>query len=156
MSVGAVAPTAVASHLGSELQRLRTALARDAPPDEQLVQAVVAVLAAWAKGADAWPARPVAVVAVGSRTRPDLVGGLAARIGGIGRLPVLGSLRQRGTPGRAEGNSARRVRDLDGRLELPADLVATVAPNGEPLYAVATSQGLLNTTVNFNLFRRGF
>ncbi|WP_395612617.1 hypothetical protein [Allosphingosinicella sp.] len=27
-------------------------------------------------------------------------------------------------------------------LELPADLVATVAPDGEPLYAVVTSQGL--------------
>ena len=117
-------------------ERLRTALARDAPPADELMAAVVAVLAAWAKGTDPWPARPVAVVAVGSRGRPALVHGLAQRIAEVGRLPLLGAMALSGTPRPGEGNSARRVRDLDAQLRLPGSLAAVLSTVDGPVLLV--------------------
>ncbi len=117
-------------------ERLRTALARDVPPTDELIAAVVAVLAAWAKGPDAWSARPVAVVAVGSRGRPALVHGLAQRIAEIGRLPLLGAMALSGVPRPGEGNSARRVRDLDTQLDLPASLATELSTVDGPVLLV--------------------
>jgi ATP-dependent DNA helicase RecQ len=53
-----------------------------------------------------------------SRARPTLIGSLAARIGAIGRLPVLGTLaRVRDeTPGGGRSNSAQRLRAVYGSL----------------------------------------
>jgi len=71
-------------------QRLRAMLDGGAPdtavPDD-LVEAVVKVLAAWD-----WAQRPAGVVTLPSRSRPLLVESLGTRIAGIGRLPYLGQL----------------------------------------------------------------
>ena len=55
-------------------------------PDD-IIDAVVKVLAAWE-----WAARPVAVVAMPSRSRPQLIDNLSRRIAEIGRLSYLGTL----------------------------------------------------------------
>ncbi len=124
--------------------RLRALVSPDAPdthlPDD-LAAAVVEVLKAWARGDDAWQQRPAGVVAVGSRSHPDLVESTAARIAAVGRLPMLGALTSsRASSGGHRGNSAQRVlalhdaftvppavadalQDLDGPVLLVDDLV---------------------------------
>ena len=70
-----------------------------------MASACVRVLAEWD-----WETRPVAVVAMPSRTRPRLVGSLARTIAEVGRLPLLGSLELTGSgPGGSGGNSAYRL-----------------------------------------------
>ena len=60
-----------------------------------VLNAVVTVLADWARSPGGWAsgtpdavARPVGVVAMPSRTRPQLVGSLAEGVAGVGRLPL--------------------------------------------------------------------
>jgi ATP-dependent DNA helicase RecQ len=71
--------------------RLRALLSATRSADDQvpddIIDAVVKVLAAWD-----WAARPVGVVALPSRTRPQLISNLSRRIAEIGRLPYLGTL----------------------------------------------------------------
>jgi ATP-dependent DNA helicase RecQ len=70
--------------------RLRSVLADDAadePVPEELVTALVKVLAGWD-----WAERPAGVIALPSRTRPHLIRSLGERISEIGRLPYLGTL----------------------------------------------------------------
>jgi len=102
--------------------RLRALLAADSADDlvpDDVVAAVVRVLAAWD-----WAVRPAAVVSVPSRTRPRLIGSLAERIAEIGRMPALGSLDRvapagsAGTAGR-QHNSAQRLRAVWGTLAVP-------------------------------------
>jgi ATP-dependent DNA helicase RecQ len=94
-------------------QRLRTVLAEDGPASADLLRAVVPVLAEWG-----WAQRPVAVVSVPSRHRPQLVESLAAGIAEIGRLELLGSLDlQHGGPtGEPGGNSAFRLAGVWERI----------------------------------------
>lgn len=97
-------------------------------PDDVL-RAVVAVLAGWG-----WQERPAGVVAVPSRSRPQLVGSLARRLAEVGRLPLLGTLeRMRDEPpGTGVSNSAQRLRAVHGALALPAG----VTLDGTPLLLV--------------------
>ena len=70
----------------------------DAPDDvvgDEVLSGLVAVLARWAPS---WADRPVAVVPVPSRRRPQLVASLAARIAEVGRLPVADVLAFAGPP----------------------------------------------------------
>ena len=67
------------------------------PPD--LIGAAIAVLAGWQ-----WQQRPVAVVHVGSRSRPLLVADLAGQLSRIGRLADLGGIEHVG--GSATGRSS--------------------------------------------------
>jgi len=86
--------------------RLRALFAEpDRPIPDDVFNATVAVLSGWD-----WAERPTAVVAVPSRTRPALVGSLAERLAGIGRLPHLGSLTRVGgaPPGAGSGSNALR------------------------------------------------
>ena len=53
----------------------------DGPVPDDVFDACVKVLAAWD-----WPARPVGVVTIASRRRPQLVTSLGERIATIGRL----------------------------------------------------------------------
>ncbi|MEV7508142.1 DEAD/DEAH box helicase [Streptomyces sp. NPDC091201] len=129
--------------------RLRPMLAPQAPdqtvPDD-VAQAVVAVLADWARGPGGWasgasdaPARPVGVVALPSRSRPQLVGSLAARIAEIGRMPVLGTIEytdQLPEFGLASSNSAQRVRGLHQALTVPPALAAALAEADGPVLLV--------------------
>jgi len=105
--------------------RLRALLAGpDAPVPDDVLAAVVQVLAGWG-----WAARPTGVVALPSRRRPQLVASLAARLGEVGRLPLLGTLeRTRDEPGAARSNSAQRLREVAGSLRTPAGLVLPEGP----------------------------
>ncbi|MEW2545449.1 DEAD/DEAH box helicase [Streptomyces sp. NPDC047002] len=130
--------------------RLRPLLAPGAPDTEvprDVLDAVVTVLADWAKGPGGWasgaqgaPRRPVGVVAMASRGRPRLVGSLAAGIAEIGRMPLLGSVAytQDGAeaPLLSRTNGAQRVRGLHGALTVPQDLSAALAGAGGPVLLV--------------------
>jgi ATP-dependent DNA helicase RecQ len=108
----------------------------DGPVPDEVFAGVVEALAGWARGADAWPARPVGVVGIGARRRPKLVASLAERIAAVGRLPLLGAVDRRpGETGPAV-NSAQRVRALDGAFTVPADLAARLAGLDGPVLLV--------------------
>ncbi|WP_203581674.1 RecQ family ATP-dependent DNA helicase [Microbacterium hibisci] len=94
---------------GGALRDLFAAGAADGPVPDNVVGACVRVLADWG-----WENRPVAVVAMPSRTKPQLVDALARGIAGIGRLPFLGAidLVDGGPTGQPGGNSAFRVAGL--------------------------------------------
>ncbi|MFJ6050158.1 RecQ family ATP-dependent DNA helicase [Streptomyces sp. NPDC092307] len=129
--------------------RLRPMLAPQAPdqqvPDD-VAQAVVAVLADWARGPGGWasgapdaPARPVGVVALPSRSHPQLIGSLAARIAEIGRMPLLGALAytdQAPEFGSVSSNSAQRVRGLHQALTVPPALADALAQSPGPVLLV--------------------
>ncbi|OEJ61257.1 recombinase RecQ [Streptomyces agglomeratus] len=131
---------------GNRLRPMLSPTAADGPVPEAVAQAVVGVLADWAKGPGGWasgdpdaPARPVGVVTVASRTRPELIGTLGARIAEIGRMPVLGSLAYTAAaevtvPQRS--NSAQRLRALEGALTVPPQLASALASAGGPVLLV--------------------
>jgi ATP-dependent DNA helicase RecQ len=98
---------------GGTLRELFAAGAADAPVSGAVLAACVRVLAGWG-----WERRPVAVVSMPSRGRPELVGSLARGIAEVGRLPFLGALDlvDGGPSGQAGGNSAFRVAGVWGRF----------------------------------------
>ncbi|MFL0411806.1 RecQ family ATP-dependent DNA helicase [Microbacterium paludicola] len=99
---------------GGALRELFRAGAPDQEVPPRMFDACVRVLAEWG-----WDERPVAVVAVPSRTHPRLVGSLARGLAQTGRLAYLGELAldPAAPAGRPGGNSAFRVADLHGRLD---------------------------------------
>ncbi|MEU1275071.1 RecQ family ATP-dependent DNA helicase [Streptomyces sp. NPDC005799] len=127
--------------------RLRPLLASDAPdgpvPDD-VAKAVVGVLADWARGPGGWAPgvedtqpRPVGVVTVPSRSRPQLVGSLAARISEVGRLPLLGSVEYTQDATRVpRSNSAQRLKALDGALTVSPALASALVGAGGPVLLV--------------------
>ncbi|MGI5524056.1 DEAD/DEAH box helicase [Micromonospora sp. CA-259024] len=123
---------------GGRLRDLVGPEAPDAPVPDDVAGAVVEVLKAWAHGDDPWPRRPVAVVALGSRRRPRLVGSLAERIAAVGRLPLLGEVVPAGPGGPAgpRGNSAQRVRALHDTFTVPADLADALVGLDGPVLLV--------------------
>ncbi|MEU7850605.1 DEAD/DEAH box helicase [Micromonospora parva] len=123
---------------GGRLRDLVGPDAPDTPVPDDVAAAVVEVLKAWAHGDDPWPRRPVAVVAVGSRRRPRLLGSLAERIATVGRLPLLGEVTTAGPGGPAgpRGNSAQRVRALHDTFTMPADLADALAGLDGPVLLV--------------------
>ncbi|NJC86486.1 DEAD/DEAH box helicase [Planosporangium mesophilum] len=124
---------------GERLRRLVGDDAPDAPVPDDVFAGVVRALADWARGDDPWPARPVGVVTVASRRRPELVHDLGARISATGRLPLLGTVsRVRGEPDGwgGRGNSAQRVRLLHDAFAVPDDLAARLAGLDGPVLLV--------------------
>lgn len=100
----------------------------DAPVPPRVLDACVRVLADWR-----WDERPVAVVAMPSRSRPLLVDSLARGLAEVGRLPYLGALLPigGGPTGQPGGNSAFRLAGLWDRftadgLDVPAGVVLLV------------------------------
>ncbi|MCW2903263.1 MAG: ATP-dependent helicase, RecQ family [Streptosporangiaceae bacterium] len=116
---------------GNRLRQMFAEGAEDGPVPAEVFDAVVKVLAAWD-----WTTRPAGVVAVGSRTRPLLVGDLARRIAGIGRLPYVGEIVPQGPPVARQHNSAQRLRSVAQALRVPEDLSAAVADLGGPVLLV--------------------
>ncbi|MEU0402670.1 RecQ family ATP-dependent DNA helicase [Streptomyces sp. NPDC006197] len=129
--------------------RLRPLLADgtpDGPVPDDVVQAVVHVLADWAKGPGGWasgapdaPARPAGVVTVASHRKPHLVGSLGQRIAEIGRMPFLGVVEY--APEAEElrlsrTNSAQRVVGLQRMLTVPPELAGRLAGAGGPVLLV--------------------
>ncbi|GAA3230568.1 RecQ family ATP-dependent DNA helicase [Actinocorallia longicatena] len=89
----------------------------DQPVPDDVFAAVVQVLSAWG-----WQERPVAVVSVASRTRPELVGSLTAGLAAIGRLPHAGDLRSSGEVPLPQHNSAQRLRTVLRSLTLDLEI----------------------------------
>jgi ATP-dependent DNA helicase RecQ len=113
---------------GGTLRELFAAGAPDEPVSPQVLAACVRVLADWR-----WAERPVAVVAMPSRSRPLLVDSLARGLAEVGRLPYLGALGLAGggPTGQPGGNSAFRLAALWDRfsaagLDVPAGGVLLV------------------------------
>ncbi|MFD3698192.1 RecQ family ATP-dependent DNA helicase [Streptomyces sp. NPDC058646] len=131
---------------GNRLRPMLAPNAPDQPVPDDVAQAVVAVLADWARGPGGWasgaadaPARPVGVVALPSRSRPQLVGSLAARIAEVGRMPLLGTIAytdQVPESGLPSSNSAQRVRGLHQALTVPPALADTLAQAAGPVLLV--------------------
>ncbi|MEV2215718.1 RecQ family ATP-dependent DNA helicase [Streptomyces sp. NPDC050997] len=131
---------------GNRLRPLLAPQTPDAPAPDDVVTAVVTVLADWAKAPDGWasgasdaPPRPAGVVTMPSRTRPQLIESLGARISAIGRLPLLGSLAY--TDDAADlplprSNSAQRLRALSGALTVPPSLRAALQAADGPVLLV--------------------
>ena len=105
----------------------------DAPIEQDLLQACVKVLGQWD-----WAQRPVGVVSMPSRNRPQLVGSLAAGIAQLGGLRYLGSLEYLGDGPRLGpgGNSVYRFADVRGSLGVPQSWAADLAQAPGPLLLV--------------------
>ncbi len=124
---------------GNSLRAIFAAGAPDAPLDPAVAQAVVGVLRDWGQARWAGAGRPVAVVSMPSRTKPELVRSLAQTMCEIGRLPYLGelSLEFGGPTGRRGGNSAYRLAGVWDRLAVGPELAAAlVAYPGGPVLLV--------------------
>jgi ATP-dependent DNA helicase RecQ len=138
---------------GNRLRPLLAPHTPDEPVPDDVVNAVVTVLTDWAKGPDGWasgapdaPARPAGVVTMPSRSRPQLVRSLGARIATIGRLPVLGSLAYSDhveALSLPRSNSAQRLRALTGALVVPPPLQEALSAADGPVLLVddATETG---------------
>jgi ATP-dependent DNA helicase RecQ len=140
---------------GPRLRALLAPAQPDGPVPDDIVQAVVKVLAAWN-----WERRPACVITVPSRSRPDLIASLGARVADIGRMPYLGALGYAGGPqsgpsgggeagGQAAGrqpagprpaarqyNSAQRLRALWDEVAVPGPLRDAVGQIGGPVLLV--------------------
>ncbi|HEU5000443.1 MAG TPA: RecQ family ATP-dependent DNA helicase [Lapillicoccus sp.] len=114
-------------------QRLRAVLAQDAPASEELLTACVGVLRDWD-----WADRPVGVVAMPSRGRPQLVASVASRLAAIGRLHFLGTLDlvDGGPTGEPGGNSAFRLAGVWDRFAVGPPLSETLAQTSGPVLLV--------------------
>lgn len=112
---------------GNTLRELFAPGTPDAPVSEALFGACVRVLAEWG-----WAERPVAIVSVPSRSRPQLVESVAAGLGRVGRLPYLGqlSLVGEGPRGTSGGNSAYRLAGVWGGLAVNESLAAAITETG--------------------------
>ncbi|MFF8746786.1 RecQ family ATP-dependent DNA helicase [Streptomyces californicus] len=131
---------------GNRLRPLLAAQAPDTTVPDDVTDAVVTVLADWAKGPGGWASgaadaapRPVGVVAVASRRRPQLVQSLGHRISEIGRMPFLGTVSY--APGSddvrmSQTNSAQRVRALHEALVVEPDLAEALASAAGPVLLV--------------------
>ncbi|MGW3987070.1 RecQ family ATP-dependent DNA helicase [Streptomyces sp. NPDC004830] len=129
---------------GNRLRPMLAPQAPDGPVPDDVARAVVGVLADWAKGPGGWAPgvpdaqpRPVGVVTVASRTRPELIRSLGARIAEIGRLPLLGAVEHTGdTQPVSRSNSAQRLKALDGALTVPPALASALADTPGPVLLV--------------------
>ncbi|MED7823390.1 RecQ family ATP-dependent DNA helicase [Streptomyces chiangmaiensis] len=131
---------------GNRLRPLLSEQASDGPVPDDVLKAVVTVLADWARSPGGWmsdgpdaSARPVGVVAVPSLGRPRLVASLAQGVANIGRLPFLGTLAYTGPSGAhaaRRSNSAQRLRALAAAFALPEDLAGALACTPGPVLLV--------------------
>jgi ATP-dependent DNA helicase RecQ len=127
---------------GTVLRDLLAVGAADHKVPEGVVTAVVDVLRAWSAHPDPqqrWSGagRPVGVVQIESRRRPQLVGTLAAKVAEIGRLPLLGKVdRIIDGPPSGSVNSAWRLRWVYAAFALSPDLAEQVAAAPGPLLLV--------------------
>jgi ATP-dependent DNA helicase RecQ len=119
---------------GPRLRAVLSAETPDGPVPEDLVTAIVKVLAGWQ-----WDERPVGVISIPSRTRPELIGSLASRIAEIGRMPFLGSLDYAGGGNARSGrqhNSAQRLRSVWDAFTVPDSLAAALGHLGGPVLLI--------------------
>lgn len=110
---------------GNRLRELFSPAAQntDIPVPDDVFNACVQVLASWK-----WDERPVAVVTIGSRSRPKLVASLGERLAAVGRLALLGEIGSEPS-GEPRANSALRLAQVWEKLTVDAGLA-------ERLYSV--------------------
>jgi len=118
---------------GSTLRELFAAGLADAPVTAGLLEGCVRTLRDWP-----WAERPTGIVAMPSRTRPELVSSVATELSRVGRLTHLGTLTgvrdvPRGGPG---GNSAYRLAGVWGSLVVGDELAASLAGHQGPVLLV--------------------
>jgi len=118
---------------GGTLRGLLSDGTPDGPVSQPLTDAVVQVLAAWD-----WAKRPVSVVTMPSRSRPELVTSFGERIAAIGRLTYLGALDYTTAdgPGPRRHNSAQRLATVWRALTVPDELKAAIAASDGPVLLV--------------------
>ncbi|MBH5337369.1 DEAD/DEAH box helicase [Streptomyces pactum] len=131
---------------GNRLRPMLAPQAPDGPVPDDVANAVVTVLADWAKGPGGWasggadaPARPAGVVTMASLSHPRLIRSLGERIASVGRIPLLGAVSY------VEGadatkvprsNSAQRLRALHGALTVPPALAEAVSAAAGPVLLI--------------------
>ncbi|MBI4941700.1 MAG: ATP-dependent DNA helicase RecQ [Actinobacteria bacterium] len=118
---------------GNRLRALLDPNAPDAPADEALLGACIEVLKGWG-----WSRRPVAVAAVPSRRRPQLVASVARHLAERGRLEWLGPLAFAfdGPTGEPGGNSAFRLAGVWDQFVAPAAMQEALARLDGPVLLV--------------------
>ncbi|MFJ4680231.1 RecQ family ATP-dependent DNA helicase [Kitasatospora sp. NPDC088783] len=133
---------------GSRLRSLLDERSPDGPLPREVLDAMVGVVADWARGPGGWAgpagpdgqqlARPVGVVALDSSTRPRLVSDLAGGLASIGRMPLLGRVEYAtGEPPHGpRSNSAQRLRSVAGALTLAPGLADALAAAPGPVLLV--------------------
>ncbi|MFC4467466.1 RecQ family ATP-dependent DNA helicase [Streptomyces xiangluensis] len=138
---------------GNRLRPLLSLQTPDQPVPDDVLNAVVGVLADWAKGPGGWAsgdpeaaARPVGVVTMASRTKPRLIESLGTRIAEVGRMPLLGSITYTAEADSVRvprSNSAQRLRALNGALAVPPQLTEALRTADGPVLLVddATETG---------------
>jgi ATP-dependent DNA helicase RecQ len=98
-----------------EVARMVADLAPDQEPPDWLLEACVPVLARWR---EVWAGRPELVVAVPSRSRPQLIAGVAAHLAEVGRLAVVDALAVVGPPAPHDRAPSARAAAVEGALAL--------------------------------------
>ncbi|CAN5295524.1 RecQ family ATP-dependent DNA helicase [soil metagenome] len=118
---------------GGPLRELLAPGVPDQALPQTLVTAVVRTLRDWG-----WQQRPVAVVALGSVTRRQLITSTAQTISQIGRMPYLGTLTVDPAVPRVEtgGNSAFRLASVWGRFGVGPELAERLADTDGPVLLV--------------------
>ncbi len=130
---------------GGTMRELFAAGAVDGPVSPSVLAACVRVLADWG-----WAERPAAVIAMPSRSRPQLVESLAQGLASIGRLPYLGALglADGGPTGGPGGNSVFRLAGVWDRLsadgiDVPAGPVLLVDDMADSRWTLTVAARLL-------------
>jgi ATP-dependent DNA helicase RecQ len=132
-TAGAAAPGGAAGAAGATgAAAAERAARRDGPVPGDVLAAIVEVLAGWE-----WARRPVAVIAMPSRTRPLLIRSLASQIARVGRIPDLGPL-DYGGPARPARhyNSAQRLRAAWDSIVVPGAVSTELARLEGPVLVV--------------------
>lgn len=118
---------------GGPLRALFATGTPDGPVSRELVDGCVRALKDWP-----WETRPTGVVAMSSRSRPELVASLAQAISTIGRLPFLGTLDRAGGTPRGDGatNSAYRLAGVWDTVVVGPELAAALRAHEGPVLLV--------------------
>ncbi|MCS5486810.1 RecQ family ATP-dependent DNA helicase [Curtobacterium flaccumfaciens pv. beticola] len=118
---------------GGPLRTLFASSTPDGPVSKALVDGCVRALKDWP-----WAERPTGVVAMSSRSRPELVASLAQALSTIGRLRFLGTLVRSGGEPRGDGatNSAYRLAGVWDTFVVDPELEAALQAHEGPVLLV--------------------
>lgn len=119
---------------GQVLRKFLETGAEDAPVPKNIADWCIRVLKEWG-----WEQRPTVVVAMPSVIRPVTTSALASGLAQVGQMTDAGSLDYTADPGDPDVNSAFRVRNLHGAIQVPAETAAAV--NGQVVLLVDTEIG---------------